>query len=260
MFEARILQAIVLKKIIEAIKDLVGDVNFECSEHGITLQAMDSSHVSLVFVTLNAEGFDFYRCDQNTVIGINTITLSKILKCAGNDDIVTLKKLDDVDGLTLIFESSNKERVSDFEIKLMEIDTEAVGIPDTDYACNVRITSTKFEKIIKDLQIIGDACSISVQSKEGIRFSSNGDIGVGNIMLKHTTSVDKEEDAVVINLKEKVDLNFALRYLNFFTKATSLGNTVSISMSPDVPMVVEYPIDTLGFVRYYLAPKIDDDA
>jgi len=39
-------------------------------------------------------------------------------------------------------------------------------------------------------------------------------------------------------MQERVDLNFALRYLNNFTKATSLGPTVTISMSPDVPMVV----------------------
>jgi proliferating cell nuclear antigen len=31
-------------------------------------------------------------------------------------------------------------------------------------------------------------------------------------------------------------------------------------MSPDIPVVVEYAIDTMGYIRYYLAPKIDEDA
>ena len=61
-------------------------------------------------------------------------------------------------------------------------------------------------------------------------------------------------------MQEPVSLNLAIRYLNLFTKATSLGPTVTISMSPDVPVVVEYPIDNLGWIRYYLAPKIDEDA
>jgi len=30
-------------------------------------------------------------------------------------------------------------------------------------------------------------------------------------------------------------------------------------MSPDVPLVVEYKVPELGFVRYYLAPKIEDE-
>lgn len=54
-------------------------------------------------------------------------------------------------------------------------------------------------------------------------------------------------------------LTFALRYLNFFTKATTLGNVVVISMSPDVPVVVEYPIEGIGHIKYYLAPKIDEN-
>lgn len=78
-------------------------------------------------------------------------------------------------------------------------------------------------------------------------------------MLKHNTAVDKEEDAVVIDMQEPVELNFALRYLTLFTKGTSLGPTVTVSMSPDVPIVVQYPIENMGSVSFYLAPKIDED-
>ena len=56
-------------------------------------------------------------------------------------------------------------------------------------------------------------------------------------------------------------LTFALRYLNFFCKATPLSPQVTLSMSADVPLVVEYKIgDNAGYVRYYLAPKIEDEA
>ena len=34
---------------------------------------------------------------------------------------------------------------------------------------------------------------------------------------------------------------------------------VSLSMSPEVPLVVEYDIGDIGCMRYYLAPKIDDE-
>lgn len=72
-------------------------------------------------------------------------------------------------------------------------------------------------------------------------------------------SVDKDEEAIVIDMQEPVELNFALRYLNLFTRATALGPTVTLSLSPDIPVVVEYPIDNLGHIRYYLAPKIDEE-
>jgi proliferating cell nuclear antigen len=84
-------------------------------------------------------------------------------------------------------------------------------------------------------------------------------LGTGSITLKSNVGVDKDDDAVVIDASESVQLNFAIRYLNLFTKATSLGSTVSLSMSPDIPIVVEYPIQTWGYIRYYLAPKIEEE-
>ena len=60
-------------------------------------------------------------------------------------------------------------------------------------------------------------------------------------------------------LAEPMELTFALRYLNFFTKATPLSSKVILRMSPEVPLVTEYSISDSGHVRYYLAPKIDEE-
>jgi proliferating cell nuclear antigen len=49
-------------------------------------------------------------------------------------------------------------------------------------------------------------------------------------------SADSEAEQVVIDMTEPVSLTFALRYLNFFTKATSLSDSVTINMSKDVPL------------------------
>lgn len=214
--------------------------------------------MSLCAVVLKAEGFDNYRCDKSFALGINTPNFAKILKCAGNDDVVSLKCEEEADILTLVFESPAQDRVSDFEFKLMDIESEHLGIPDTEYKCTVRMPSAEFQRIIRDISVFGDTCAISV-TKEGIRFSSTGDLGTGNIMLKNNTTVDKDDDAIVIDMQEPVDLNFALRYLTLFTKATALGPTVTLSLSPDIPIVVEYPVGTMGHIRYYLAPKIDEE-
>ncbi|KAG5456484.1 MAG: proliferating cell nuclear antigen, partial [Olpidium bornovanus] len=101
MFEARMQQGSIIKKILDAVKDLVNDANFDCSEEGISLQAMDNSHVALVALLLRSEGFDPYRCDRNMPLGINLSSLGKILKCAGNEDIITLKADDNGDLLSL---------------------------------------------------------------------------------------------------------------------------------------------------------------
>ena len=71
MFEARLLQGSLLKKVMEALKDLLNEAAWDCSDAGIQLQAMDNSHVSLVSLNLRAEGFDKYRCDRNLAMGMN---------------------------------------------------------------------------------------------------------------------------------------------------------------------------------------------
>jgi len=259
MFEARLTEGKILKQLVEAIKDLITDANIDCNEDEMTIQAMDTSHVSLVSVCLRADGFDHYRCDRSNTLGINTSSMSKLLKCAGNDDVITLSAQPESDVLNLMFEAPSQDRVSDFELKLMDIQNEQLGIPDTDYDCNVRMPSAEFQRIIRDLQVLGDTCTIQC-SKDGIRFSVAGDLGNGSVLLRpNGGNTDKEEEQVVIDMKEQVELTFALRYLNFFTKATSLSPTVVISMSPEVPVVIEYPISQKGHVKYYLAPKIDDE-
>jgi hypothetical protein len=40
MFEARLVQGSLFKKIIEAIRELVTDANLDCNEQGITMQVL----------------------------------------------------------------------------------------------------------------------------------------------------------------------------------------------------------------------------
>ena len=61
-------------------------------------------------------------------------------------------------------------------------------------------------------------------------------------------------------MDETVCLSFALRYLNLFNKAASLSNQVVLYLSPETPLCVDYKIENLGSLKFYLAPKISDEA
>ena len=56
-------------------------------------------------VTLRTEGFETFRCDKNLALGVNMDTMGKLMKCAANDDTITLKSEDNGDLLGLVFES-----------------------------------------------------------------------------------------------------------------------------------------------------------
>ena len=220
MFEAKLADGTPLKKLFEAMKDLFTSVNFECNDNGISCQAMDSSHVCLCSVLLRHDAFDPYRCDRSVTLGMNCVTMSKILKCAGNDESICLRAEDSADIVTLIFEKSNQERISKFEMKLMDIDSEHLGIPDQDYDAVIKMPSHELSRIIRDLSQFGDTVTIAC-TKDGVRFSCNGDSGSGSITLRNSSSVDSNEDnEVSIELKEAVTQTYAMRFLILFGKVS----------------------------------------
>lgn len=174
--------------------------------------------------------------------------MTKLLKCAGNDDIVTMKAEDSGDILTLMFESPQQERVADFEMKLMDIDSEHLAVPETEYHARIKMPANEYQRICRDLSSIGDTVTLTV-SKDGVRFSTSGDIGSANITCRHSTTADKEGSQTHIELVEPVSLTFALRYLSSFAKATPLSDSVTITITKDLPVVVEYGIADMGHLR-----------
>lgn len=107
MFEAKLNDGNVLRKIVDSIKELVTDVNLEVSPNGISVQAMDSSHVALVQLKLDKGGFAVYRCDKAVTLGLSITNLAKVLRLVTGNDSITLKcNTEEPNALQIICESS----------------------------------------------------------------------------------------------------------------------------------------------------------
>ena len=251
MFEARLAQGIILKKIIEALRELVTDVNLDITREGISLQAMDASHVALVTFFLRADCFQDYHCDRPQALGISIASLGKVIKCAENDDCIVIRAEDNASLITFIFESRQDDRLSEFNLNLLSLETEHMGIPEQEYAAVVQIPSAELNRICKELSQLSDTINIDI-NKERVIFSVNGDTGRGAI------SLSQKNDKNIIQAINNVNASFALRYLNLFNKASGLSNNVILSVSEDLPLIVRYDFE-IGTMKYYLAPKINDE-
>jgi len=249
----------ILTKIITAIIDLAPDVNFDCRKEGMTLQAMDSSHVSLIYMLLRSECFEPWKCcKKGCQLGVHLENLMKLLKFMHAKDSVELKYTENGDELDLIFKNYSEERVSQFSLKLMEVSKDDLGIPETIYKSCVMMSSQEFFRICRDSAQVGSSLSIKV-SKDQVKFSVFGELGNGTVALRNSTASGEEESETTIDCTEAVEQEFALRYLRDFTKATPLSKVVTLRLTPNAPLMVEYKIDELGYIRYYLAPKIEDE-
>ena len=73
-------------------------------------------------------------------LGVDMDSMSKVLRCAAKDDIIEISaKGNSPDTLKFTFEASDQERISEYEMKLMNIEEEHLQIPDTDYSVTVKV-------------------------------------------------------------------------------------------------------------------------
>jgi len=254
-FIAHLKEGDVFTKIVDSIKELTPECNFDCSANGVTAQSMDNSHVALVKLELNKDGFEEYRCKEDISLGLNLTNLAKVMKCAGAKDSLQIEA-EDSENISFSFTNPEENKCSNFKLKLFDIDTEHLGIPSTDYDCSVTMSSTEFSKICRDLTVLGDAVKISA-SKAGVQFQTKGDIGNADLLYKSST--EGEEQSVKVKVSDDLTQCFALRYLAMFSKSGILSNQVTLNMAEGIPLMVEYKIGDLGEIKYFLAPKVDDE-
>ncbi|KAJ5074155.1 proliferating cell nuclear antigen [Anaeramoeba ignava] len=255
MVEAVLHSAGIFKKLIDSIKDLVSDCTLACTRNGIRMQAMDASHISLVSMQLNSTGFQQYKCSKKFNLGVNLVSLAKLLKCAGANDSMKIKASPHNDTLSLSFTNPDESIISQFEMKLIDISEETVSLPAENNVCIAKIPSGEYQKICRDLLTMGEDVRIQASPRK-ITFSSFGQIGSGGFTLQQ--NIEDENSKISIITDEKIDLTFTLKYLNLFAKAGPLCDFVTLYLSPKSPLMVEFTMGQLGFIRYYLAPKVDE--
>ena len=248
-----------LKKILDALRDLVEEANIDANETGLSLQAMDTAHVALVSMNLDKNSFEKYNCTNPTTLGVNLGSIQKILKCGDSSDILTLQTTEDNSGLRFKFENQTNERFLEFQMSLMDIDSEHLSIEDSEPDASIELSCSEFTKICKDLTQFGDTVKISVDSK-CVTFAVNGSNTDAHFTYANFESAGKDGSQVSITCTEQIELSFALRYLNFFTKAAPLSENVKLCLSKERPFLVQFDLDDdAGSIKYYLAPKVDDD-
>ena len=168
MFEAKFRNAVLFKKIFETIKELVSEVNVDIKSDSMGIQAIDSSHVALIGLKINSDGFLHYRCDRDLTLGFSMNAISKVFKIAAPEDSITLQSRDGSSNLDIAFLDDKEQRASYFSIKLMTINYEQFGIPERndDLATYIIMPSKELSSIIKTVLEFSDSITILTETNQ----------------------------------------------------------------------------------------------
>jgi len=248
------------------------DSNIQLNKYGLTIKGMDPARVSFIDIFIDSTDFKEWECEEEIIIGINLKNLNQILGVSKEDDEVIFRyeKGDDVIGI----EISNKIRRTEYELKLMTIESEVLEIPEIEYMTSVKMNSVQLNQILSELGVIIAKRILFTIEPSKVYMSAMGELGKSKVELSKkekegeivntedivkTLKKKKEVDRVDVYTGEKMyNVSYSLGLLNKLKRACDISEKVTISLMEGVPMRLEWNISGESYIHYYIAPLIEE--
>ena len=249
-------QSSAIRILTEALKEILTDCNFIFDKDGLKLIAMDSTHTVLIHMKLEANKFEHYHCETQTQIGLNMLNLHKLIKTMSNADTLTLfLKKDDTNKMGIIINNNDKKTQTTYELNLLDIPKEKISIPPAEFDTELVLPSSDFQKFIRDMINIGE--NVEIKSVEDtLVLKCKGDFASQETILGETES--GLQFSQTANTEQPVQGVFSLKYLMLFTRCTNLCNHIQLYIKNDYPLIIQYSVASLGFIKLCLAPNTSE--
>lgn len=241
--------------IFSNIKRFSENVTVHFEEDSIYIQCLDGSHCCLFECRLFRSWFDTYDHDTGTDIpniGINTSILQKVLGARQEQQAIALSFTGDADRLDITFTKGEKNFQKEFELPLMTLDEAHMNVQCGETLVDLIMDTKRFNELVSQLQVFNDGLSLSF-SDEGIDFVASG----GEGKMKAIIALDDVEEYAIGEGCELTQ-SYSLRYLGLMCNFSKLASNVVMGFSKDMPMFLKYEVGEDSFVRFHLAPKIDE--
>jgi len=251
LFRFSTVQTNAIRILFESLKNILCDVNFTADSSGIKLTTIDSTKIAIINLFLNSEKFEEYICEERINIGLNLVSVFKILKGSKHSDMVSFIIFkDDPNFLTVKTINSIKKTSIESKIKLLDMDEKIYNIPDINFDSYITMPSGDFQSYITELSNVSDEVNFKSNSKELV-LSTKGDFAEQTINIKQSNEHLKEE----MNTQNSYQTgNFKIKYIQLFTKSTNLCGTIEIYLKTGFPLTILYSVANLGQIKYCLAP------
>lgn len=238
--------------IFSNLKTTFEEANLYFNTTGLYFQATDSSLISMVEFNITSEWFDIYEIKMNQVFGINIECFNKILSCIDKDYTIEINFKENADKINIIL--SDEKIFKEYEMNLMDIDSDVFDIPEVEYAADIMLDSCVFKEYITELMMFGEYLDFSCSENE-IVLATDGDFGKSRIIIneEYLEEYCIEEDAVV-------EQSYNIKYMKMVSNFVKLNKLTNIHVSDNKPLKIEYHLDNNeNKITFFLAPKIKDD-
>lgn len=243
------------RTLFETLKEIVFDTNLVFDEQGIRLICMDGARCALIYLILRAESMEEYHCPQKVRIGLNMAAMYKLVRICGSHDTITMYNLaSSINELGIRICNSEKNSVTDFRLKLLDVDGQEITLPDAQFDTVMTLPSVFFQRIARDMSNLADAMTIKTQGKQLI-LSCEGDFASQHTAIGESTGDGLSATATC---EDVIEATYSLKYLTLFCRASSLCSIVELYIKKDYPLCLSFNVAGLGELRFVLAPKVGE--
>lgn len=241
-------QSSAIRILFESLKDVLTDVNIHVNSQGLKIISMDGSKSAIVHVKLLASQFEKFECDGTLVLGVNMLSLFKILKSIKNNDVISFLVGADATKLTIKIENKEKYTQIISELNLLDIDENLLNIPNIEFDSIITIPSSDFQNHIRDLSVIANDINIKTDA-------TSITLGVKGDFASQSIKISQQQNGLTLTKTKDTENTFNLKYLLLFTKSSNLCNTIELYLKTKFPIIILYNVANLGQLKFCLAPK-----
>lgn len=232
----------IFKEVFDCISHIVDECKLEFTNFGLTINALDKSHITFISLDFKYHLFDTYEVPENETILIDTVEFIKVLKRCKNDEIMRIAT--DNNNLILTFEG---ESTRNYNLRLIDNEYETPKPPSIDYPLTIEVPSNLIKDTLSDMKLFSENFRISVD-EDYLRLYTEGMKGATEMKYLHGS-----------NITEYVESGYSIEKFVDIFRASKLTETVELGLGNDLPVTITFKlVSGDGSVSFLLAPRLEE--
>lgn len=233
---------------VASVEKILDEGVFVATPEGLSLRALDTSHIVMVDLFYPREAFIDYTIERDVVeVGVSFGVLAKVLRRAGKNDELILG----VEGSSLTVEFKGRG-VRRFRIPLIHLTYEKLPEPKIAFTVKAKMLGSIFKDVIKVLKPIADSITLKAFEDGRLVFIGRGDVASGEIEL----SLDKQT-LLEINVESEDESSYTMEYFEYMRSASQVADTITIQYAQEAPVRVDLEYPGGGRLTFYVSPRIE---
>lgn len=239
--------------IFNNLKNFTDKLTITICNEKFYIQGMDNNHVCVYELYLPSDWFDIWEVEESKCYGISLLIFNKILHICSDKQTIKIHS-ESEDNLMIDFISKEKGDFNKyFDMPLMDIDIDNLVIPDTEYEVDINIESKKLKILIDELSNFNETININC-NEEKLLLESKSNEGT----MKTVINIEDIDELAVIEGRE-IEISFGIKYIAQMCQFYKLATNCELHISEGIPLQLKYEIENDAYIRFFLAPKMEED-